>query len=117
MFKVSCLQRCDVFAFSVSWVPKNMRLYEDLFQRDVEKFAAKASNLQKKIVAMFSFNALTCCNSSALIPPLQVGVYVAGFPCKAFSALRHMSGWLQDEQAKQFYGVVNNIRVVQPPAL
>ncbi len=47
----------------------------------------------------------------------QAAIYVAGFPCKAFSRLRTASMWLDDPQAQQFYGVVENIRVSGPIVL
>ena len=34
----------------------------------------------------------------------QVGIYVAGFPCKPYSPLRWRSRWLADDQAKPFFG-------------
>lgn len=44
----------------------------------------------------------------------QVHVYCAGFPCKAFSALRTHSDWLNDSQAKQFWAVRDTIQELQP---
>lgn len=46
----------------------------------------------------------------------QVDIYVAGFPCKAFSALRAESNWLADAQARQFYKCAETAEVVQPRA-
>lgn len=46
----------------------------------------------------------------------QVLAYVCGFPCKAFSALRHTSQWLKDDAAKPFYYCRDTIRSLQPPA-
>ena len=43
-------------------------------------------------------------------------VYVAGFPCKAFSALRTFTDWLDDEQARQFWKVRDTIKELKPPA-
>ena len=47
----------------------------------------------------------------------QVDIYVAGFPCKAFSALRAESDWLQDPQARQFYKCAETAKAVKPRAL
>ena len=44
----------------------------------------------------------------------KADIYVAGFPCKAFSRLRSFSLWLQDPQAKPFYACVNNIKRIKP---
>ena len=46
----------------------------------------------------------------------QVDLYVAGFPCKAFSALRAESDWLQDPQARQFYKCAETAKAVKPRA-
>lgn len=46
----------------------------------------------------------------------QVDIYVAGFPCKAFSALRAESDWLQDPQARQFYKCAETAKAVKPRA-
>lgn len=63
---------------NVIWVPKNMRLYKDLFDRDVEKFQAKASILHDKHV--FDLVALTCCNFQCPHP------FLAGWNlCRRFS--------------------------------
>lgn len=44
----------------------------------------------------------------------KVDIYVAGFPCKAFSRLRTFSLWLSDPEARPFYGVVANIKRMKP---
>lgn len=44
----------------------------------------------------------------------QVDIYVAGFPCKAFSRLRHKTELLQDEEAKQFFAVRDTIKDLRP---
>lgn len=44
----------------------------------------------------------------------QVMLYFAGFPCKAFSRLRHVSLLLRDPQAKQFFEVIRTVRRVKP---
>jgi site-specific DNA-cytosine methylase len=41
-------------------------------------------------------------------------IYVAGFPCKAFSSLRHETLWMEDPEAKQFYKVTSAIKESQP---
>ena len=40
--------------------------------------------------------------------------YVAGFPCKAFSTLRHRTKLLRDKEARPFYGVRARIADLQP---
>lgn len=49
-----------------------------------------------------------------LILAWQISVYVAGFPCKAFSKLRGMTGWLQDKEAMQFISCAKTIKTVRP---
>ena len=44
----------------------------------------------------------------------QVDLYVTGFPCKAFSALRFMTEWLDDEEARQFYATASTAKTVKP---
>ena len=46
----------------------------------------------------------------------QVMMYFAGFPCKAFSKLRHVSLLLRDPQAKQFFEVIRTVRRLKPVA-
>lgn len=46
----------------------------------------------------------------------QIDIYVAGFPCRAFSKLRWKSPWLADPEARQFYAVRDTIRDVRPKA-
>lgn len=50
-------------------------------------------------------------SESALV---QAALYVAGFPCKAFSRLRTKSDWLDDAKAKPFFGCISNLRRLQP---
>ncbi len=47
---------------------------------------------------------------------LEAAIYIAGFPCKAFSRLRQTSEWLSDEAAKPFYGCIENIKTIRPVA-
>ena len=49
-----------------------------------------------------------------MVPSCEVGIYLAGFPCKAFSSLRWVSEFLNDEAAKPFFGVKNNMEVARP---
>ena len=46
----------------------------------------------------------------------QVGVYVCGFPCKAFSFLRRQSKRLDDPSAVAFWHTRDRIRQIQPRA-
>lgn len=46
--------------------------------------------------------------------PCGPGLYVAGFPCKAFSALRHKTQLMDDPEARQFFEVRNTIKSQQP---
>ncbi len=46
----------------------------------------------------------------------QVAFYIAGFPCKAFSKLRHITAWLEDSEARQFYACVDAIKELEPIA-
>ena len=43
-------------------------------------------------------------------------LYVAGFPCKAFSRLRAKTKGLKDPQARQFFGVCRAIKDTAPKA-
>ena len=47
---------------------------------------------------------------------VKVAIYVAGFPCKAFSALRYMSDWMEDAEAQPFYGCISNMKRCRPVA-
>lgn len=79
------------------------RLDIDVFTRKIDKFVNQAG--QKKInFWLKEFYAR------------QVDIYVAGFPCKAFSRLRSFSLWLEDPQARPFYGCISNIKRLRPCA-
>lgn len=46
--------------------------------------------------------------------PLQVDIYIAGFPCKAFSKLREKSDGLQDKEALPFHEVTSVMKEIRP---
>jgi len=82
-----------------------MRLYHDVLSLEVEKFVDKARQNQKNHFELKFLNQSR-----------QVDIYAAGFPCKAFSRMRTFSLWLQDPEARPFYGCVSNIKSLRPRA-
>ena len=65
------------------------RLHNSLEDRDISDLAKKAT--------------LDACAGCGFRLCIQVGIYVAGFPCKPYSPLRFRSRWLADTQAKQLF--------------
>lgn len=88
-----------------------LRLHDDLFHRDI-------SGLENEAPVSWLFFADVAEQFFILDHKnAQVDIYVAGFPCKAFSALRAESDWLQDPQARQFYKCAETAKAVKPRAL
>ncbi|CAL1166955.1 unnamed protein product [Cladocopium goreaui] len=83
------LSACDKAKGPQEYIKANFpdaELYHDVLSWEVEKFVDK------------------------------VDIYAAGFPCKAFSRMRTFSLWLQDPEARPFYGCVSNIKSLRPRA-
>lgn len=93
----SCV--CQIFA-GVSCA----RLHDDLFCRDISYLKNKASKRKYQTNSLYQ-------------PLAQVSLYIAGFPCKAFSKLRAVSRWLEDKESKQFYKCAQTIHDVKPIAV
>ena len=87
-----------------------LRLHDDLFHRDISSLENEAT-LSWVFFADVAEQFFILDHKNA-----QVDIYVAGFPCKAFSALRAESNWLADAQARQFYKCAETAEVVQPRA-
>ena len=88
-------------SFDLSLVsPK--RLFTNLFGRDL-------SHLERRVLPS-KLSPHTRWSAS------QVAVYIAGFPCRAFSRLRWKSDFLADPEARQFFEVLRTMRGVQPAA-
>lgn len=77
------------------------RLQDDMETRSLHGLKNRAPQLRLVLV---------------LVTSCKVALYVAGFPCKAFSNLRHRTEWLEDKEARQFYMVRDCVKRVQPPA-
>ena len=58
-----------------------------------------------------------CCHSkdTSKRTSIDTHIYSAGFPCKAFSALRQNSEMLDDPEARQFFKVRDEISRCKPP--
>ena len=50
------------------------------------------------------------------LPTEPIGLYVAGFPCKAFSYLTTTTSLLEDKRARPFFSTVRTIRWLRPKA-
>ena len=85
-----------------------MRLHTNLFDRDVTSLRRPGGDV---VVTCLSFSWIVSGRD-----PLQVDIYVAGFPCKAFSKLREKTDGLQDKEAQPFYEVTSVMKEIRPKA-
>lgn len=85
----------------------NVRLHTNLFGRDVTPYVEQVGMLWWHAW----FSSFVAGRNS-----MQVDIYIAGFPCKAFSRLREKTDGVEDKEALPFYEVKNTMKEVRPKA-